>query len=86
MHTSRLDENELSEIEIIAHTARLIINGRMALHLAAGGGVSVAVNEGGIAVGRHTEKSLESILSQYERRGLGAQQYVFGTSGIVYFS
>ena len=72
-----VDEYELSEVEVIADAAFLVIDDGMSDHSSLHHRVVVAVYHGGVGVGGHSQKSLQRVLSQPHGCGLGAYEHVF---------
>ena len=76
-------EHELSEVEVVAYAARLVVDGRMFLLHAVLLYVAVGVHHARIAVGSHAQQSVERMQSEAHRRVLQAQQHVFGVGMLL---
>ena len=72
------DEHQRTKIEVVTHTAQLIVDNGMSNRLAVLDRVVVAVDHHGTGLVGHLLQALKSIVSEGERRGLHVQKGEIG--------
>ena len=78
LHKVGLDENHLSEVEVVAQATPLVVDNRMLCGLAVGDGVMVRINHCCIGVVSHAEHTFKGIVAQLHLGGFEAQEHILG--------
>ena len=72
----RADEEQLTEVEVIAKRPLLIVNDRMAAPLTALHNKMVGIDHGGILVYDHPQHAFQGMVTQFKRHSLLAQEHI----------
>ncbi len=79
----RAYKDELSEVEVVAKTTRLIVDGGMTLHPTLFLHVAVCIHQAGTTVRSHAQHTLQCVQSEVHGGGLQAYEHVFGVGMLL---